>query len=48
MAHEVAERIPDAVERGADGYLTVDYGKLGLTFMTFDDWAGRNASDARN
>ena len=48
MAQEVAERMPDAVTRGEDGYLTVDYGRLGLTFMTYDEWMRRNASDSRN
>jgi hypothetical protein len=48
MAQEVAERVPDAVARGEDGYLTVDYGRLGLTFMTYDEWMRRNASDSRN
>ena len=28
MADEVAEKYPDAVSRNADGYLSVDYGKL--------------------
>jgi hypothetical protein len=48
MAQEVAERVPDAVTRGADGYLMVDYGKLGLTFMTSEEWSRRNASNAKN
>jgi uncharacterized caspase-like protein len=48
MAQEVAAQVPDAVAHGDDGYLTVDYGKLGLTFMTFDDWVGRNASATKN
>jgi uncharacterized caspase-like protein len=48
MAQEVAERRPDAVRRGNDGYLAVDYGKLGLEFMTFAEWSRRNASDAKN
>lgn len=30
MAQEVAERFPDAVARGEDGILTVNYGKIGL------------------
>jgi uncharacterized caspase-like protein len=48
MAQEVAERVPDAVTRGADGYLRVDYGKLGLTFMTAEEWSRQNASNAKN
>jgi len=47
MAQEVAELRPDAVARGEDGYLEVDYGKLGLRFLTFEEWARRNA-DAAN
>jgi uncharacterized caspase-like protein len=48
MAQEVAERVPDAVTRGADGYLRVDYGKLGLTFMTSEEWTRRNAEEKKN
>jgi hypothetical protein len=43
MAQEVAERVPDAVTLGENGYLQVDYSKLGLTFMTFEEWTERNA-----
>jgi hypothetical protein len=38
MAQEVREIVPQAVMRGADGYLRVDYGQLGLRLMTFDEW----------
>ncbi len=38
MANEVAQIIPDAVERGADGYLRVDYARVGLSLMTWDQW----------
>ena len=38
MAQEVAQIIPDAVERGADGYLRVDYARVGLTLTTWDQW----------
>ncbi len=31
IAEEVAPVFPDAVERGPDGYLTVDYALLGVT-----------------
>jgi uncharacterized caspase-like protein len=48
MAQEVAERFPDVVTRGQDGYLAVDYARLGLTFMTFEEWSRRNASAANN
>jgi hypothetical protein len=38
MAHEVEPLAPDAVLRGADGYLHVDYARLGLRLQTWDDW----------
>ena len=38
MAHEVAAVKPEAVLRGADGYLRVDYGRLGLRLQTWDEW----------
>jgi uncharacterized caspase-like protein len=48
MAQEVAERAPDAVTRSEDGYLTVDYARLGLIFMTFEEWSRQNGSAANN
>jgi hypothetical protein len=48
MAQEVAERWPDAVARREDGYLEVDYGKLDLPFVTYDEWARRSAAKAEN
>jgi hypothetical protein len=41
MAQEVAKVVPDAVTRGRDGYLRVDYDRLGLEFMTWDKWMAR-------
>ena len=38
MAHEVAATTPDAVHRGADGYLRVDYARLCLRMRTWDEW----------
>jgi hypothetical protein len=38
MAQEVELVRPDAVVRGTDGFLRVDYDALGLTFQTFDEW----------
>jgi Flp pilus assembly pilin Flp len=38
MAQEVARVVPDAVVRGQDGYLRVDYRRLGLRLMTWDEW----------
>lgn len=45
MAQEVALINPEAVVRGSlDGYLRVDYNRLGLTLMTLPEWdARRNA-----
>src|SRR5882757_2274803 len=38
MAQEVQTVRPDAVARGRDGYLRVDYDRLGLQFQTWDKW----------
>ena len=38
IAQEVAAVRPDAVLRGGDGYLRVDYARLGLRFQTWDEW----------
>jgi hypothetical protein len=38
MAQEVAQIMPQAVMRGADGFLRVDYAQLGLRMMTWDEW----------
>ena len=38
MAQEVQALVPEAVMRARDGYLRVDYGKLGLRFQTYDQW----------
>ena len=43
MAQEVARQMPAAVMRGADGYLQVDYGLLGLDFLTFAEWSRRQS-----
>jgi hypothetical protein len=45
MAQEVERLVPDAVVRGSDGYLRVNYARLGLRFMTWDEWlaAHKNA-----
>lgn len=44
MADDVAAVRPDAVLRGPDGFLRVDYNALGISFRTWEDWmaAGRN------
>jgi Chaperone of endosialidase len=38
MAQEVASVDPEAVERGADGYLRVNYARLGLRLQTWNEW----------
>ena len=38
MAQEVALIRPDAVVHGLDGYLRVNYGRLGLHLMTLPEW----------
>jgi hypothetical protein len=38
MAQEVALIHPDAVVHGLDGYLRVDYGRLGTQLMTLPEW----------
>jgi hypothetical protein len=43
MAQEVAQVVPDAVMQGGDGYLRVDYGRLGLRLMTWDEWVASRA-----
>lgn len=38
IAQEVQQLIPQAVERGSDGYLRVHYDQLGLKFETYQQW----------
>jgi uncharacterized caspase-like protein len=46
MAQEVAAVVPAAVSQMDDGYLQVDYGRLGLAFLTWRDWVQRHPADA--
>jgi hypothetical protein len=39
MAQEVARLAPEAVARGANGFLRVDYRRLGLRMQTWDEWS---------
>jgi Chaperone of endosialidase len=39
MAQEVAYTVPEAAVVGADGYLRVDYARLGLRLMTLAEWS---------
>jgi hypothetical protein len=43
MAQEVQKIMPAAVLRGGDGYLRVNYDKLGLKFQSYDEWTGSGA-----
>ncbi|MCC8979730.1 tail fiber domain-containing protein, partial [Bradyrhizobium acaciae] len=43
MAQEVAQVMPAAVTRGADGYLRVYYDKLGVKFRSYTDWLAAGA-----
>jgi hypothetical protein len=38
LAQEAQQVMPEAVTRGGDGYLRVDYEKLGLKFQSYDQW----------
>jgi hypothetical protein len=38
MAQEVEAIMPDAVMRGSDGYLRVNYDRLGLRMQTWEEW----------
>ena len=38
IAQEVRGVMPEAVFRGRDGYLRVDYDKIGVKFQTYDQW----------
>jgi hypothetical protein len=46
MAQEVRRVRPDAVSVGADGYLRVNYSRLGLRLVTWSEWVrnGRSSS----
>jgi hypothetical protein len=44
MAQEVQALVPEAVSRGRDGYLRVDYDRLGLEFLTWDEWLARGGT----
>ncbi len=43
MAQEVEAVMPDAVVRGADGYLRVSYEKLGVKFERYNQWIASGA-----
>jgi hypothetical protein len=43
LAQEVQKIMPRAVARASDGYLSVDYSRLGFRFMSWDEWQAQNA-----
>ncbi|KRE00664.1 hypothetical protein ASE61_19535 [Bosea sp. Root670] len=43
IAQEVQRVAPWTVRRGADGYLRVDYRRLGVPFQTFEQWKASGA-----
>ncbi|HEY7458936.1 MAG TPA: tail fiber domain-containing protein [Xanthobacteraceae bacterium] len=45
MAQEVEARMPEAVVRGADGLLRVNYAKLGTRLFTWTEWAGPSLAE---
>lgn len=46
MAQEVAPIMPDAVLKGLDGYFRVDYCRLGLRLMTWEEWLDQTQAQA--
>jgi Chaperone of endosialidase len=44
MAQEVAASIPDAVVKGDDGFLRVNYTRLGLHLSTWDEWVNEQTT----
>ena len=43
MAQEVARIIPDAVVQAADGFLRVNYARLGMRLLTWDEWVSKRS-----
>ena len=43
IAQEVRGVMPEAVFRGRDGYLRVDYDKIGVKFQSYDQWSTSRA-----
>ena len=43
MAQEVQAVMPQAITRGADGYMRVSYDLLGLPFETYKQWVSAGA-----
>jgi len=47
MAQEVLALDPDAVITGEDGFFRVDYARLGIRMMPWDEWLDRPAEPTR-
>jgi uncharacterized membrane protein YgcG len=47
MAQEVRKIDPSAVAYDRDGYLSVDYDRIGVRFMTWEEWVRRGAKGVR-
>jgi hypothetical protein len=45
MAQDVQRIDPGAVSRDRDGYLLVDYDRIGVKFMTWKEWSARHEGD---
>jgi hypothetical protein len=43
IAQEAMKAMPQAVVRDKEGYLRVDYDKLGVPFQTYDHWLAAGA-----
>ena len=43
IAQEVQAVMPGVVRRGDDGYLRVNYDRLGIKFLTYKDWLAAGA-----
>ena len=44
MAQDIARQVPAAISIADDGYLRVNYGLLGITFLTYSDWLRSHAT----
>ena len=45
LAQEVLEVAPSAVSRGADGYLRVNYARLGLRMQLWEEWIASHSNE---
>jgi hypothetical protein len=43
LAQEVVKIVPRAVERSSDGYMWVNYSRLGLRLRTWEEWISAKA-----